>query len=255
MHSNGKTGIIFAPVLPLIMRLLLILPFIIAPVWCIKSTGLMVLAPEVLMQGVDVSHHQKQIEWDTVLAHEKVQFAFVKATEGADFSDSLFCYNWESLRRVGVRRGAYHFFRPNSCGYEQAVHFLRTVEMAEGDLPPVLDAEVLDGVSPDMLAEEMHIWLNIIRNTLGITPIIYSNQHFYDRFLAGRGFDQYPLWIARYSTDRPVLSDGRQWDFWQCANDGCVDGISKKVDLNIFPGTPEMLDERCWKPLPSMATP
>jgi lysozyme len=246
---------LFSPILSDDMRCLTILIFLFAPVWGVESNGLLFEAPEVLVQGLDVSHHQKMIEWDTVLAHEKVEFAFVKATEGSNFTDSMYCYNWESLQRLGVRRGAYHFFRPNSCGYEQACHFLETVEMAEGDMAPVLDAEVLDGVSPDMMVEEMHIWLTIIQNTLGIVPIIYTNQHFYDRFLAGRGFDEYPLWIARYSYDRPILQDGRKWDFWQCANDGCVDGISKRVDLNIFPGTLEMLDERCWKPLPSVALP
>ncbi len=255
MPAFGERGIIFAHLYTNNMRWLTIFPFLFAPIWGVDSTGLLVLAPEALVQGVDVSHHQKQIEWDTVAAHENIGFAFVKATEGGDFVDSLYCYNWENLQRLDIRRGAYHFFRPNSCGYEQACHYLETVEMAAGDLPPVLDAEVLDGVTPDVLVEEMHIWLNIVTNTLGIKPIIYTNQHFYDRFLSGRGFDDYPLWIARYANDRPTLRDGRKWDFWQCANDGCVEGISKKVDLNIFPGTSDMLEDRCWKPLPSMALP
>jgi GH25 family lysozyme M1 (1,4-beta-N-acetylmuramidase) len=44
------------------------------------------------------------------------------------------------------------------------------------------------------------------------------------------------------------LATGKNWDFWQFSNQGCVEGISKKVDLNVFPGTPDMLDKLCWYP-------
>jgi lysozyme len=86
-----------------------------------------------------------------------------------------------------------------------------------------------------------------VEKQLGVKPIIYTNQHFFERHLAGH-FDDYPLWIARYSTDKPSLNSGKQWDIWQFSNEGCVDGISKKVDLNVFPGTSEMLERLCWYP-------
>lgn len=199
------------------------------------------------LHGIDVSHHQKQIEWDSVAAREPVDFAFVKATEGHDFVDSLFCLNWQELRRLGIRRGAYHFFRAYGCGGEQATHFLSLVEMETGDLAPVLDIEVLDGIAPEIMVQEAKIWLSRVEEQLGIKPIIYTNQHFFEKYLAGH-FDTYPLWIARYSDEKPALSNGRQWDIWQFSNEGCVEGICKKVDLNIFPGTPEMLERLCWYP-------
>ncbi len=198
------------------------------------------------MRGVDVSHHQKKIEWDSVAIKEPIDFAFVKATEGHDFVDSLFCANWENLKRLGIRRGAYHFFRAYGCGDEQANLFLGLVDMQAGDLAPVLDIECLDGIAPEVMIEQALIWLDIVEKQLGIRPIIYSNQHFYERHLAGH-FDRYPLWIARYSEEKPFLV-GKNWDFWQYSNEGCVEGISKKVDLNVFPGTPSMLDRLCWYP-------
>jgi lysozyme len=229
------------------MRWLLIIPFIIAPVWCAESIGLLVLAPSAQLTGVDVSHHQKRIEWDSVVTKENIHFAFVKATEGRDFRDSMFCTNWDALGRLGVKRGAYHFFRGYGCGYDQAAHFLSSVDMVTGDLPPVLDVETLDGSSPEALATELHIWLNTIELHLAVRPIIYSNQNFFDRYLADKGFDKYPLWIARYSEDAPALTDNYYWTFWQFTNKGCVEGISEKVDLNIFSGTPEMLDEMSYR--------
>lgn len=199
------------------------------------------------LRGVDVSHHQKKIEWDSVATKERVDFAFVKATEGHDFVDSLFCRNWDDLRRLGIRRGAYHFFRAYGCGDEQANHFLSQVEMMPGDLAPVLDIEILDGIEPEIMVQEAHIWLQIVEKELGVKPIIYSNQHFYERYLAGH-FDDNPLWVARYSYEKPFLATGKNWDFWQFSNEGCIEGICKKVDLNVFPGTHEMLDRLCWYP-------
>lgn len=201
----------------------------------------------VALHGVDVSHHQKVIEWDSVTNKQPLDFAFVKATEGHDFVDSLFCRNWEDLKRLGIRRGAYHFFRAYGCGDEQANLFLSHVEMQPGDLAPVLDIELLDGIAPEIMVQEAKIWLEIVETQLGVKPIIYSNQHFYEHYLAGH-FDHFPLWIARYSAEKPQLATGKNWDFWQFSNEGCLDGICKKVDLNIFPGTSEMLDRLCWYP-------
>ncbi len=229
------------------MRWLLIIPFLIAPVWCAESNSLLVLAPHVEIHGIDVSHHQKQIEWDTVTAHENIGFAFVKATEGSNFSDSMFCYNWGALQRLGIKRGAYHFFKGYGCGYEQACHFLSSVDMVNGDLPPVLDVETLDGTTPEDLAIELHVWLKTVETQLGVKPIIYSNQNFFERFLADKGFEEYPLWIARYSAEKPSLEEGHFWSFWQYSNEGCVEGISKLVDLNVFPGTTEMLEELSYR--------
>jgi lysozyme len=229
------------------MRFATFIFLLLVPFWAGQSDAEPQHLAAAQLQGVDVSHYQKQIEWDTVVAKQPIDFAFVKATEGHDYVDSLFCRNWDSLRRLGVRRGAYHFFRAYGCGKEQAEHFLQTIEMLPGDLAPVLDIERTDGISPEIMREEARIWLEIVEKRLGVRPILYSNQHFYEHHLAGH-FDHLPLWIARYSEARPLLNNGRRWDFWQYSCEGCWDGISQKVDLNIFPGTPEMLDRLCWKP-------
>lgn len=213
-----------------------------------ESAGVLHLVYEE-MQGVDISHHQRRIEWDTVAKRENLDFVFVKATEGRDYTDSLFCSNWEGLRRVGLRRGAYHFFRSYGCGDEQAAHFLSTVEMVPGDLVPVLDIETTDGVSDEVIVQEATVWLKTVEQRLKVKPIIYTNQFFYDRYLSGH-FDDYPLWVARYSGQMPVMRNNKPWHIWQYSNKGCIEGISCKVDMNLFLGTPEMLDRLCWFPEP-----
>ncbi|MBL7779606.1 MAG: glycoside hydrolase family 25 protein [Saprospiraceae bacterium] len=206
------------------------------------------VSPAKVMRGVDVSHYQKRIEWDSVAVKEPIDFAFVKATEGHEYVDSLFCRNWDSLRKHGIRRGAYHFFRAYGCGEEQARNFLQCVDFQPGDLAPVLDLERTDGVDPDVMIQEASVWLQYVEKQLGVKPIIYSGFHFYENYLKGH-FDHYPLWIARYADEAPLLTSGKRWDFWQYSNEGCLEGISQKVDLNVFPGTPEMLEKLCWYPV------
>lgn len=230
------------------MNTLLRILLLLLPVW--EPTRVAEPSPLLkhpVLYGIDVSHYQKRIQWDTVAAKEELHFAFVKATEGHDYSDSLFCNNWEALERLGIVRGAYHFFRAYGCGEDQALHFLRTVEMRPGDLAPVLDIERTDGIDPAIMRQEAAIWLQVVEKHLGVRPIIYSNQHFYERYLAGY-FDQYPLWVARYSEEQPCLDSGKEWSIWQYSNKGCLDGIPAHVDVNLFPGTPAMLDQLCWKP-------
>ena len=228
------------------MRLLSFTICLLAPLWGNKSTG-PADAPVATLQGIDVSHYQKQIDWETVVQKHDLHFAFVKATEGSDFADSLFCRNWETLRDLGIRRGAYHYFRPYGCGYEQALHFLQTVELEPGDLAPVLDIERTDGIAPEIMIQEAQIWLHIVEKKLGVKPIIYTGLNFYETHLKGH-FDHYPLWIARYNNEAPLLTTGKRWDFWQYSNEGCLEGVSKKVDLNVFPGTTAMLERLCWYP-------
>ena len=228
------------------MRLLTLLLFAFLPQAVSPHAGVR-LAPNPELKGIDVSHYQEAIEWDTVVAKQRLDFVFVKCTEGSTYVDSLYCQNWTELGRLGVRRGAYHFFRAYGCGEEQAEHFLATADLQPGDFAPVLDIESTSGVSAEIMIEEARAWLRTVEARLGVKPIIYSNHFFYQQYLAGQ-LDDYPLWIARYSDDAPCLTGGKCWNIWQYSNQGCYDGICREVDVNVFHGTPEMLDELCWKP-------
>lgn len=203
------------------------------------------------VHGIDVSHHQNKIAWDSV-SNEKINFAFVKATEGATHQDSQFGTNWKEMKRVGIKRGAYHFFRPQTPAEQQAVNFMNMVEMEYGDLPPVLDVEVLDEVSKVHLISRMRTWLYMIELHYDIRPIIYTNQKFYNNYLAGH-FEEYHIWIARYSSRRPILRDGKKWQFWQYGDEGQVNGIDGFVDYNVFKGSIYDLDELCFWPKPILS--
>ena len=200
------------------------------------------------VHGIDVSRYQGYIDWDRV-AEQKIDFVFIKATEGMTFRDSQFFCNWDALKNVGIKRGAYHFFRPKTSPVAQAEQFIFMVEQESSDLPPVLDIELLDGVAPKKIVESMKVWLDLVEDAYRVKPIIYTNMNFYNDHLAGH-FDEYPLWIARYNKFfTPSLSGKKTWDFWQYGNRGKVAGIDGEVDFNVFKGELDDL-EKLSEPAP-----
>jgi len=198
------------------------------------------------VKGIDVSHYQDVIDWKSI-AESGIFFVFVKATEGMTLKDKLFNRNWERIKREGIRRGAYHFFRPTISAEMQAKHFSESVELEMGDFPPILDVEVLDGVSKKELLIGVHAWLVHAEMEYGVKPIIYSNQNFYNKYLKN-GFKDYPLWIARYSIREPRLKDHSKWIFWQYTSTGRINGIDGMTDFNVFSGSMEELNQFSLQP-------
>ncbi len=190
------------------------------------------------IHGIDVSKYQQTIAWDLVkemqVKNIKLGFVFIKATEGISNTDAQFHRNWKKSKQAGFIRGAYHFFLATKDGREQAENFIKTVKLASGDLPPVVDVEQTYGVSPAVLRQELKQWLSVVENHYGVTPVIYTNVDFYARHL-GKEFDRYPLWAAHYyEYNEPRIS--RSWTFWQHSEEGRVNGIVSKVDFNVFRG-------------------
>jgi lysozyme len=190
------------------------------------------------VHGIDVSHHQDNIDWDEVkkmnVQNVKINFAFIKATEGLSGVDNNFRRNWFNAKIAGIPRGAYHYFIPSKSGKAQAENFMAAVQLQKGDLPPVLDIEQTNGASVEDIQQRTKDWLLMIEKQYKVKPIIYTNVDFYQNFLAGK-FDDYPLWIAHYLVqDKPRIE--RKWTFWQHNERGHVNGIDTIVDFNVFNG-------------------
>ena len=185
------------------------------------------------VHGIDVSAYQGRIDWAEVARHQ-VRFAFIKASEGVTLRDSRFRRNWTAARQAGIYRGAYHYFQPNYDGARQADLFTRTVPLAPGDLPPVLDVEHTEFHDVALMRHHVGLWLRLVERHYGARPILYSNYSFYRRYLAGH-FDGYPLWLAHYEVEAPRLPR-EKWIIWQHSDEAYIPGIRGAVDFNVFQG-------------------
>ena len=59
--------------------------------------------------GIDISHHQKKINWDELVKHNKPDFIFLKCTEGASHQDTKYNTYKNKAEQYNIVIGAYHF--------------------------------------------------------------------------------------------------------------------------------------------------
>jgi lysozyme len=192
--------------------------------------------------GFDVSEYQGKINWNEVRVVENtfpLCFVFIRATAGKDKVDTQFDLNWKEAQKNKFICGAYHYYRPNENSKEQAFNFIKNVPLKKGNLPPILDIESMPrNQSIDSLKVGLKRWLEIVDAHYKARPIIYTNAKFYETFLK-EDFKEYTFWIANYNFFVEEMQD--DWLFWQFTEKATVSGIEGSVDLNIYNGTPKML--------------
>lgn len=194
------------------------------------------------VQGIDVSYFQGDVDWRKV-GRAGVQFAFIKATEGADRVDPKFRDNWKGARKAGIVRGAYHVMYWCSPASEQAAWFVKNVPNDEGVLPPVLDVEwnghsktCPHEISRKAAIAKIKVMLAAMEAHAGKRPIIYTDPKFHRDVLVG-AFTDYQFWLRSTAAKPEAKYRGRDWSFWQFTTTGRVPGVTGAVDRNIYNGT------------------
>ena len=75
------------------------------------------------VHGIDLSRHNKAIDWSTV-KRSGIDFAFIKASEGGNDGDRRFAELWSAARAAGVPRSAYHFYYFCASPEKQARNYI-----------------------------------------------------------------------------------------------------------------------------------
>lgn len=203
--------------------------------------------------GIDISHHNGTINWNLVNKRQ-VEFVFCKATQGKAYKDELLQTNMSELARLDFTRGAYHFFSfMGVTAKEQADNFLScNIDFKlKGVLPPVIDVEwqATQAINNYIIqnrkacAQKIQDWLDQVEKATKRKPIIYTAKGFWNDILGNpAGFEQYPLWVASYRTDKPTMpGNWTAYQLWQYTEKGQVEGIAGNIDKNIFNGSRQQL--------------
>jgi lysozyme len=192
------------------------------------------------IKGVDVSHFDGTVDWGAA-RRDGITFAIIKATEGTSFADNHFAANWTNTKANGIVHGAYHFFRPESDPVAQADFFVRIAGSPKsGDLPPVIDLEVTDGLTAAQVAAGARTFLQRVQQRTGRVPMIYTSVRVFNGLLGTpSGFNPYFLWVANWNVRCPNIPNPpwKRWTFWQSSATGTVAGFSDPVDVDSFNGT------------------
>ncbi|EIW55257.1 glycoside hydrolase family 25 protein [Trametes versicolor FP-101664 SS1] len=183
-------------------------------------------------KGIDVSHFQGTVNFNTVKANG-LAFAYIKATEGTTFEDPDFSAHYDSATTAGLIRGGYHFAHPDeSSGATQAKFFLAHGGGWSKDgitLPGALDIEYNPSGAEcyGLSAASMVAWVKDFSDTYhastGVFPVIYTTTDWWATCTGNSAAfaSTNPLWIARYASTIGTLPAGWSFaTFWQYADSG-----------------------------------
>jgi lysozyme len=191
--------------------------------------------------GIDVSAHNGDIDFEKVRA-DGYTFVVIKASEGVDHHDSKFDINFDNARKAGLKVGAYHFFRKNTDGLNQAKNFLETIGWRKLDLPLVIDVEDWSNdknVKDDRTQKHLDAMIDNLRSR-GHQVMIYTNGDGYKKYIKD-GQININLWLCAFKNPdklKHIPHQMQQYSHW-----GRVKGIWGDVDLNVFNGSQQQWDK------------
>lgn len=197
------------------------------------------------IRGIDLSGYNPVQDYET--AAQEVDFVILKIIRRDLQSDKLFETHWAGFERTGVPiEGVYNYTYATTIA-KFASDARRVIEVLAGRKTKVwLDVEWvgLISLSGRTLVDGIHAYAKVIQ-AAGLDFGIYSYLAFYNAYLRqyAEELQQYAWWMARYpstgtvsiktSLDMDKLPDvGLELEGWQYSNQGNVDGIIGKVDLD-----------------------
>ena len=208
--------------------------------------------------GIDVSAHQKQIDWKAV-AESGCEFVFIRMGyrgygTGALVEDEYAEYNIRGALENGIQVGVYLFSQAitvEEC-IEEADFVTELLEKyrlgpANIVLPVVYDVEFpySEGKPVGRLYEanldsrtRTDIALAFLERVkaAGYTPCFYGSRSAFNSSSKANMSEingKYKIWLAAYTANKKSGYDG-PYDFWQYSSSGKVPGIEGVVDLDVW---------------------
>lgn len=193
--------------------------------------------------GVDVSAHQRQVDWVQV-KQAGVEFAMLRTgfrgygEAGAIVQDSCFEENIRGALDAGLDVGVYFFSQATTEeeALEEARTVLEWIEPYEITYPVVFDWESI----PNDKARTDYVMPHTVNNCViafcsaveaaGYIPMVYFNRNQAYQVMNLSLLSDYEFWLASYGA---TPSFDYTFHMWQYTSTGSVPGIQGDVDLNI----------------------
>lgn len=140
--------------------------------------------------GLDVSHHQPLLDWARARREAGIEFAILKATEGASFQDSKFVAHLNGARNAGLAVAAYHYVKSTAAAAAQVANVVRTVPRGMTVIP---DVEANSGgiaLAKDIVARLQAAGYHV--------PLIYLPRWYWQQIGSPSLVGLPALWSSRY---------------------------------------------------------
>lgn len=196
-------------------------------------------------QGIDVSVHQDEIDWQQV-ADAGIDFAFIRAAyrgyvTGELHADDNFDANMQGAINNGIDVGIYVFSQAVTVeeAAEEADFAIQSAKQYKVTMPIVFDMEGTiddnDGRVMDISAEKRTQMAVTFMNRVkaaGYDTMYYGSTLLLESLFELQYVQQYPLWLAEYDAAYPNYP--YQFDYWQYTSTAEVPGIEgSSTDMDI----------------------
>jgi GH25 family lysozyme M1 (1,4-beta-N-acetylmuramidase) len=194
--------------------------------------------------GIDVSYFNEDIDWEAVKA-DGIDFAMIRVGyrgyKNGDLNlDPKFHEYMTGAIAAGLDVGVYFYTQAIDTdeALAEAEFVIKHIAPYEITYPVTLDIEITSAedvrandVSGQMLTDIAEVFCERIKEA-GYRPMIYANKRMAYLKLDMRRICKYDFWYAEFDNSEPPTF---AYDFqvWQYATDGDVDGINGNVDMNI----------------------
>ena len=177
------------------------------------------------------------------MADDGIDFAMIRILTGKgthDLSlDSRFEYNYRNARAAGVKVGVYRYSYATTRGGARR-EARRIIEVLDGrklEYPIVLDMEessVLENTTREDRTEIILGFKDIVESA-GYKFALYANKNWIDNYIDPAALKGVDIWFARWrSLSRgPGYTGPGNLAMWQYTDEGSVDGIPGRVDLDV----------------------
>lgn len=193
------------------------------------------IIPNAVAKGIDVSHHQKAIDWEKVKETD-VDFAIIRCGYGQDIKsqdDKYWVANADSCTKNNIPFGTYiySYATTKEKAIGEANHVLRLVKGYNLQYPIYYDLEdaSMSNLSTRELADIAKAFCDTIE-AAGYKAAIYANKYWFTKKLTNSVFDKWDRWVAEYNS---TCSYTKPYTMWQCTSKGSVSGINGNTDINF----------------------
>ncbi len=195
--------------------------------------------------GVDVSYHNKGIDWEAVRA-QGVDFAIVRLgyrgwETGILHDDDCFRQNLRGAKAAGLKVGVYLYSTAVNVkeAEEEAGLVLRRLNGFPLDLPVYFDTEQsgeypwgrADRLDKTRRYEIITSFCRAIEDG-GYRAGVYSGQNFLKNHVAFQTLTPYAVWLASYTRYNRLPDFPYEYGMWQFTDRAVVAGIRGVADLS-----------------------
>lgn len=187
-----------------------------------------------MKNGIDVSEHQGNIDWERVKASGEVDFAIIRAGYGrlATQKDKQFDRNYSECKRLGIPCGAYWYSYATTVdeAREEARVCLEIVRGKSFEYPIYFDIEEKKAFATGgaNCSEMIKAFCNSIEDG-GFWAGLYCSRSPLTQYISESVRKRYALWVAEYGS---VCNYNGTYGMWQKSSTGSIPGISGNVDLD-----------------------